>query len=113
MFINVLYDTNTGMNCRVMGPYKTLRDAQDPAGVPEDVADTGCWTPIELTKVDDEGYDPAGTFVVFSGNITREKWTFFGPFRDGKAAREYVDEVYGFGPNLIIELMPVPAKEPA
>jgi hypothetical protein len=118
MWINVAYDTNTGMGCSVWGPYKTLRDAQDPAGVPVHVRETGCWTPVKLVKPEnaEDCYSATGSAVVFDGDTTAEHWTFYGPFVDDQAASEWAYEanVEEHCAASAIELLkPVPVKEPA
>jgi hypothetical protein len=114
MWINIVYDTNTGQGCSAWGPYQTLEDAQAGDGLPDHALQTGCWTPIKLVKPDDTDYDPAGTAVLFDGDISRASWTFYGPFTDREAAHEYADEVYGLGRGgVMVVLRHVPAKEPA
>jgi hypothetical protein len=87
MWINLLFDTNTGMGCSVLGPYKTARDAQDPAGVPNYARETGCWTSIELEEPAENYYSATGSAVVFDSDITCRTWRFYGPFVDISAAR--------------------------
>jgi hypothetical protein len=86
-------------------------------GLPDHTLKTGCWTPIKLVKPyelfegGDNGYSAAGNVIVFDGNITRERWMFYGPFVDVEAARKCA-EFWGKVPNPL-KLKPVPAKEPA
>jgi hypothetical protein len=91
---------------KLVGPYaswETIDEDGDWAIKTYGLHDWGYWSP-EL-RAPDEGADPAGTAVVFDGDITKA-WVFYGPFRDLAAARTWA-ESKGLGLSCAIELQPV------
>jgi hypothetical protein len=64
---------------------------------------------IPVGEIIDTVYAGVCLAIVFDGDITRNPWRFFGPFRDIEAARQYASKAGGCA----INLKPVPVMESA
>ena len=60
---------------------------------------------FKLQKPMADDYARDGNAIVFDGDLTREHWQFFGPFRDIEAARRWASAAGGCA----LELKPLPA----